>query len=69
MGGIVTPELIGAVTSAGAMGMTGMPMAPASVVAEALDVLAAVAKGPMGFNVVLPFLDPDVVEAAAARCR
>ena len=69
MGGIVTPELLGAVTSAGAMGMTGMPMAPAPAVAEALDALAAVAEGPFGFNVIMPFLDVAVVEVAATRCR
>jgi nitronate monooxygenase len=68
MGGVGTPDLVRAVTAAGAMGMTGMPMAPASMVAEALDDLAD-ADGPYGFNVVMPFLDVAVVEAAAARCR
>jgi NAD(P)H-dependent flavin oxidoreductase YrpB (nitropropane dioxygenase family) len=66
MGGICTPELIGAVTAAGGMGMLGMPMAPASAVADALDALSAV-EGPVGFNVVMPFLDVEVVEVAAAR--
>jgi NAD(P)H-dependent flavin oxidoreductase YrpB (nitropropane dioxygenase family) len=45
-----------------------MPMAPAAVVADALDALAGV-EGPVGFNVVMPFLDVEVVEVAAARCR
>jgi NAD(P)H-dependent flavin oxidoreductase YrpB (nitropropane dioxygenase family) len=69
MGGIVTPELVRATTEAGAMAMTAMPMAPASAVADMLDGLAAIAKGPVGFNVLMPFLDIEVVEAAAARCR
>jgi nitronate monooxygenase len=45
MGTICTPELVGAVTAAGGMGMTGMPMAPASVVADALDALGAKVDG------------------------
>src|SRR5690242_19989855 len=69
MGQVCTPELIGAVTAAGAMGMTGIPLAPPPVVASALDALLAPAKGPVGFNVLMPFLDRDVVDIAAHRCR
>jgi NAD(P)H-dependent flavin oxidoreductase YrpB (nitropropane dioxygenase family) len=69
MGQVCTPALIGAVTGAGAMGMTGIPLAPPAVVASALDVLLAAAHGPVGFNVLMPFLDLDVVEVAAARCK
>jgi nitronate monooxygenase len=68
MGAICTPELVGAVAGAGAMGMTGMPGAPAPVVAEMLDALGAQVQGRFGFNVLIPFLDPDVVDVAAARC-
>jgi nitronate monooxygenase len=69
MGAICTPELIAEVTKAGGMGMTGLPMAPAEAVAQMLEGLAASAKGPFGFNVLMPFLDVEVVDAAAARCR
>jgi NAD(P)H-dependent flavin oxidoreductase YrpB (nitropropane dioxygenase family) len=69
MGQVVTPELIGAVTGAGAMGMTGIPLAPPPVVANALDALLAPAHGPVGFNVLMPFLDLDVVAVAAQRCQ
>src|SRR6266508_2234174 len=69
MGTIVTPDLVREVTAAGAMAMTSMPMAPATVVADLLDTMAEVAQGPVGFNVIIPFLDVDVVEAAATRCR
>lgn len=69
MGTIVTPDLVREVTAAGAMAMTSMPMAPATVVADLLDTMADVAQGPVGFNVIIPFLDVDVVEAAATRCR
>jgi nitronate monooxygenase len=70
MGAICTPELVGAVAGAGAMGMTGMPGAPAPAVAEMLDGLGAQTSQPFGFNVLIPFLDDaDVVDVAAARCR
>jgi nitronate monooxygenase len=68
MGGICTPELVTAVTRAGAMGMTAFPGAPAEVVADALDTLAGEVGGPFGFNVLVPFLDVEAVDAAAARC-
>jgi nitronate monooxygenase len=69
MGAICTPELVAAVTKAGAMGMTAMPMAPADAVAEMLEGMQAAAHGPIGFNVLMPFLDVEVVDAAAPRCR
>jgi nitronate monooxygenase len=69
MGAIGTPELVTAVVGAGAMGMTSMPGAPAPAVAAMLDALGAEVAGPFGFNVLIPFLDADVVDVAAARCR
>lgn len=69
MGGIVSPELATAVVGAGAMAMTSMPMASAASVAEMLDGIGRRVDGPFGFNVLLTFLDLDVVDAAAERCR
>jgi nitronate monooxygenase len=69
MGSICTPELIAEVTRAGAMGMTGMPMAPAAAVAQMLEGVGAAAHGPLGFNVLMPFLDVEAVDTAAPRCR
>lgn len=69
MGTISTPELVAAVTGAGGMGMTSMPMAPPDAVSEMLDRVASVARGPIGFNVLIPFLDVEVVDVAAQRCR
>jgi nitronate monooxygenase len=68
MGGICTPPLVAAVTSAGAMGMTALPMAPAAAVRDTLAVFDDEAKGPFGFNVLVPFLDRDVVDVAAQAC-
>jgi nitronate monooxygenase len=69
MGTICTPELVAEVTKVGGMGMTGMPMAPPGAIAEMLDRIGAAAHGPFGFNVLMPFLDIEVVDAAAQRCR
>jgi nitronate monooxygenase len=69
MGLISSPALVRAVVGAGAMGMTGMPGAPADVVADTLDALAADVEGPFGFNVLMPFFDPEVLDAAASRVR
>jgi nitronate monooxygenase len=68
MGTICTPELIAGVTSAGGMGMTSLPMAPAAAVAEMLDGVGSAAQGSFGFNVLIPFLDPEILDVAAPRC-
>ena len=47
--------------------MCSLPMAPADAVAQLLDALRDVT--PIGFNVLIPFLDLDVIDAAASRCR
>ena len=68
MGAISSPDLVKAVVEAGGMGMTGLPMAPAAVVADLLDGLGRATEGPFGFNVLVTFLDVEVVDAAAERC-
>jgi nitronate monooxygenase len=68
MGAIVTPALVGAVTAAGGMGMTSAPGAPPAAVEELLATVREAARGPFGFNVVIPFLDEDVVRVAARGC-
>ena len=69
MGAMCTPELVRAVVGAGAMGMISMPGAPAPVVTEMLDTLGGQVPGPFGFNMLIPFLDPDIIDVAATRCR
>jgi nitronate monooxygenase len=69
MGAISTPELIGAVTSAGALGMVGTAgMSPEQVGAQ-LDAVGALAQGPIGANMLMPFADAAVVEAVAPRVK
>jgi NAD(P)H-dependent flavin oxidoreductase YrpB (nitropropane dioxygenase family) len=65
MGGVATAELARAVTAAGALGMLGAAMVPAPQLAQTLDGLPA----PVGVNFLMPFVDPDAVEAAAGRAR
>ena len=67
MGTISSSDLLRAVVDAGGMGMCSLPMAPADAVAQLLDALREVT--PIGFNVLVPFLDLDVIDAAASRCR
>jgi NAD(P)H-dependent flavin oxidoreductase YrpB (nitropropane dioxygenase family) len=69
MGGVATPELALAVADAGGLGMVNMVMQPAGDVAAALDVLATKTTGKIGLNILMPFLDAEVVDAAASRAR
>jgi NAD(P)H-dependent flavin oxidoreductase YrpB (nitropropane dioxygenase family)/AcrR family transcriptional regulator len=69
MGGVATPELAAAVADAGGLGMVSLVFMPAGEVAVALDALAARTAGPVGLNVLMPFLDRDVVAVAASRVR
>jgi len=69
MGGVVTPELAAAVTNAGGLGMIGVPMLPAEVVASLLERIAKLAQGPFGATFLMPFLDREALEVAASRAR
>jgi nitronate monooxygenase len=69
MGWIAGPELAAAVAGAGGAGTIAPHLLPAPALVPMLDELAARAAGVIGFNVLIPFLDPDAVEVAAARLR
>jgi NAD(P)H-dependent flavin oxidoreductase YrpB (nitropropane dioxygenase family) len=69
MGGVTTADLAVAVADAGGLGMMAMPMASAAEVADALTALGQRTAGAVGFNVLMPFLDRDVVAVAAQHCR
>jgi nitronate monooxygenase len=69
MGGVATPELAAAVADAGGLGMVSMVMQPADAVAAGLDALAKQTTGQVGINFLMPFLDPEAVDAAASRVR
>jgi nitronate monooxygenase len=69
MGWVAGPELAAAVADAGGAGTVAPHMLPAPALAPMLDELVARADGPVGFNVLMPFLDLDAVDVAAARTR
>ena len=69
MGGVAGPDLAVAVADAGALGMLGMPTAAPEATAEALESVGRRTAGPVGVNFLMPFVDRDVVAAAAGRCR
>jgi NAD(P)H-dependent flavin oxidoreductase YrpB (nitropropane dioxygenase family) len=69
MGAISTPALVAAASRAGALGMVGTAGMTPGQVNSLLDVVSGVAEGPVGANMLMPFVDKAVVEAAAPRVR
>jgi nitronate monooxygenase len=69
MGGVASPDLAVAVSDAGGLGTVALHTMPAAVVAATLDAMRHRTSAPLAFNVLMPFLDRDAVEAASSRCR
>lgn len=69
MGGIPTPELIAGVHEGGGMGAIGVGPMPPEAVAPTLERIRARTDGPLLVNVLIPFLDPEVVKVAAAGAQ
>ncbi|HMG25552.1 MAG TPA: nitronate monooxygenase [Acidimicrobiia bacterium] len=69
MGGVAGPDLAVAVSAAGGLGTIALHTVPAAMVAATLDAMAQRTSAPLAFNVLMPFLDRDAVEAASSRCR
>jgi NAD(P)H-dependent flavin oxidoreductase YrpB (nitropropane dioxygenase family) len=69
MGGVASPDLAVAVSDAGGLGTVALHTMPAAMVADTLDATARQTSAPLAFNVLMPFLDRDAVEAASSRCR
>jgi nitronate monooxygenase len=67
MGWVAGPELCAAVSRAGGLGMTALPMLPAADLEVALGKLAPACDAPFGLNILVPFLDPAALEVAARR--
>jgi len=68
LGGVGLAELAAAVTEAGGLGMVPSGGSRASV-EQRLEALRSRTAGPYGVNFLIPFLDLDGVEVAAARAR
>jgi nitronate monooxygenase len=70
MGGVATPELAGAVSAAGGLGMIGGPLLSPAEIAQALDGLNTRKVGPVGITFIISFLeDRQCVVAAASRAK
>ncbi len=65
MGGVPTPALIAAVNDAGAMGALGAGPMPAEALEATVKQVRAHTAGPLTINVLIPYLDREVVEVAA----
>jgi NAD(P)H-dependent flavin oxidoreductase YrpB (nitropropane dioxygenase family) len=60
-------ELAAAVARAGGLGMLGGVMQPADYLLGELEAIERETEGPVGVNFLMPFVDPQVVEAVAER--
>jgi NAD(P)H-dependent flavin oxidoreductase YrpB (nitropropane dioxygenase family) len=69
MGAIATPELAAAVSNGGGLGMVGLAMLDAAAVEALIGRIAALTAAPFGVNFLMPFLERDALEVAAARVR
>lgn len=70
MGGAATPELAGAVSGAGGLGMIGGALLSPTEIAQALEDLRARKVGPVGVGFIITFLnDRECVVAAASRAK
>ena len=63
------PDLVAAVTNAGGLGMPGGACYAPEQLAADLEGLARSADGPCGVTFLAPFLEPELLEIAAARAR
>jgi nitronate monooxygenase len=69
MPGVVTDDLAVAFADAGGLAMLGTPLTAPGALAGRLAGLAARTTGVVGANVLLPFLDREVLAVAADRAR
>jgi len=69
MGSVAGPDLAVAVSAAGGLGTVALHTVPADIVAATLERMARQTRAPFAFNVLMPFVGRDAVEAASSRCR
>lgn len=67
MGSISTPALVATACDAGALGMVGTAGMTAEQVIALLDEVRTRTAAPVGANMLMPLVDPDVVAAVAPR--
>jgi NAD(P)H-dependent flavin oxidoreductase YrpB (nitropropane dioxygenase family) len=69
MGGVAAAGLAAAVAQAGGLGMIGAVRVPAKFLGQILERMGEIARQSVGVNFLVPFLDKESVEAAAAKAR
>jgi nitronate monooxygenase len=69
MGFVAGPDLVVAVSDAGALGTLGLGGVPVSACTAAVEAVAARTSRPFGANFLMPFLDRDAVATVAGRAR
>src|SRR6187455_1579744 len=69
MPGVAGPELVVAVAEAGALATLGMPLADPREIAGAFEDLGARTRGVLAANFLMPFLNPECVDAVADKVR
>ncbi|MEX2011330.1 MAG: nitronate monooxygenase [Chloroflexota bacterium] len=69
MGNILTPELGAAVSEAGGLGQVTFAGWPLEVVEQRLERFRALTSRPFGVNLLIPYLDMEILELVASRAR
>jgi nitronate monooxygenase len=69
MGAIVSPELAAAVSEAGALGQISFVQTDPAVAKQRLDRLEQLTRKPYGVNLLLPYVDPEILIVASRRAR
>jgi NAD(P)H-dependent flavin oxidoreductase YrpB (nitropropane dioxygenase family) len=69
MGAIVSPELAAAVSEAGALGQISFVQTDPAVAKQRLDRLEHLTRKPYGVNLLLPYVDPEILMMASRRAR
>ena len=69
MGAIVSPELAAAVSEAGALGQISFVQTDPAVAKQRLDRLEQLTRKPYGVNLLLPYVDPEILMMASRRAR
>ena len=69
MPGVTTPAMVAAVSNAGALGMLPTAGVPLPLFEPMLDDVLRATPAPFGINFLIPFLDRDILEAAAPKVR
>src|SRR5712692_10452838 len=69
MGSILSPELAAAVSNAGALGQVTFAGIDVADARRRLDRLLLLTSNPFGVNLLIPYLDMEILEMAAPKVR